>query len=384
MLPLIIIGRLIAVFKPAKKEFRIFFFFSFQHIGGAEKVHAQITQAAGGKDCVIYFTRKSHNYLLGPMFRSSGCEVRDISRYTDNKWIYPINIIFRGILSGWINRQTERPVVFNGQNNFGYKLSPWLNTDIPQIDLVHSLNTFSIIRIPFLPFYKQTVIISRKRIADHLELYRSKEIPVIFDSRIEYVSNAITLPRIPDYKPRQPFTVLYVGRGGSEKRIGLIGEIARIVNAADETIRFEMMGDVSDVLEKSRFSFIHFYGNVNDETEINRIYGRASVLILTSETEGFPMVIIEAMARGNVILSTSVGDIPFHVKENINGYLFTDTNNEAAIIREGAERILSLAADTDLVQQIAGNNILYAQQNFGIDRFNNSYRELLRSVKNNN
>ena len=57
--PFIIIGRLIAFFSPLKKEYHIFFFFPFYHTGGAEKVHALITQATRNKNCIIYFTRKS-------------------------------------------------------------------------------------------------------------------------------------------------------------------------------------------------------------------------------------------------------------------------------------------------------------------------------------
>jgi hypothetical protein len=40
---------------PLKKEYRVFFFFPFYHTGGAEKVHAQIANATGGNDCIIFF-----------------------------------------------------------------------------------------------------------------------------------------------------------------------------------------------------------------------------------------------------------------------------------------------------------------------------------------
>ena len=57
--PFILLGRVIAKFRPLEKEYRIFFFFPFYHTGGAEKVHAQIAEAAGGNDCIIYFTKRS-------------------------------------------------------------------------------------------------------------------------------------------------------------------------------------------------------------------------------------------------------------------------------------------------------------------------------------
>ena len=46
------------------------------------------------------------------------------SKFTDHKEFYFLNLIFRGIVSGYINKQKEKPIVFNGQCNFGYKISP--------------------------------------------------------------------------------------------------------------------------------------------------------------------------------------------------------------------------------------------------------------------
>src|SRR5688572_20813934 len=160
MYPLILMGRIIARAKPLKKEYETFFFFPFYHIGGAEKVHAHIAKATGNKNCIIYFTRKSQNDLFHSEFAASGCTMKDISKYTDNKWIYFVNIIFRGIISQYINQQKQQPIVFNGQCNFGYKLSPWIKKRIPQLELIHSLCSFSYIRIPFLPFIHRTVMIS--------------------------------------------------------------------------------------------------------------------------------------------------------------------------------------------------------------------------------
>src|SRR5206468_2512178 len=112
----------------------------------------------------IFFTRKSQNDLFYSEFAASGCEIRDVSNYTDNKLIYFVNIIFRGMIAAYINNQKKKPVVFNGQCNFGYKISPWISNRIPQIELIHSLCSFSYIRIPFLPFISRTVMISTVRI----------------------------------------------------------------------------------------------------------------------------------------------------------------------------------------------------------------------------
>ena len=90
--------------------------------------------------------------------------------------------------------------MFNGQCNFGYKISPWIEKSISQIELIHSFNTFSYIRIPFLPFISKTIMISQKRVEDHKRLYARYKIPVILFDKIIYVPNAIKLPGQPFIK----------------------------------------------------------------------------------------------------------------------------------------------------------------------------------------
>ena len=62
--PFILIGRLAAMIRPLKKEYQVFFFFPFYHTGGAEKVHAQVANATGGNDCIIFFTSFSSQSLF--------------------------------------------------------------------------------------------------------------------------------------------------------------------------------------------------------------------------------------------------------------------------------------------------------------------------------
>jgi len=382
ILPFILIGRLVAAIRPLKKEYRVFYFFPFCHTGGAEKVHAQIASATGGNDCIIFFTKTSADDRFLDDFRKTGCEIKDISKFTDNKWLYFLNLVYRGIVTGYINKQRQKPIVFNGQCNFGYKISPWIKKNILQIELIHSFNTFSLIRIPFLPFISKTVMISRKRIEDHKEQYKQYKVPASFTERIQYIPNAITLPQSVSHKRDSDLTVLYVGRGTEEKRVEIIAEIAhelRIDNT--EIIKFEMLGDVTGAIDKEAYPFIKLYGNINDERLISEIYGMAHVLILTSTTEGFPMVIMEAMAHGCAILSTSVGDIPYHIKDGENGFLFGKTDDAISIIEEAKEKLIWLRDHRAELKRIEENNINYANHNFGIERFNKNYQDLLSSVK---
>jgi L-malate glycosyltransferase len=376
------LGRIIAYFRPLSKEYRVFYFFPFYHTGGAEKIHAQITQAAGGKDCIVFFTRKSENNSFFKDFKKSGCEIRDISKYTDNKWLYFLNLIYRGIITGYINRQVQPPVIFNGQCNFGYKISPWIKKPIRQIELIHSFNSFSYIRTPFLPFISKTVMISKRRIEEYIEFYKKIKTPESYAAKIIHITNAAKIPAEGCKKSAEHFSVLYVGRGGPEKRVHLVAAIAKELNKKDNSVRFEIMGDVSNIIADSDFPYIKFYGNITDEKTIGQVYSNAHLLLITSETEGFPLAIIEAMGYGCVIAATPVGDIPYHVKEHINGHLFSSVVYEEKIITEAVEYIIKLKNNRNHFNTMSENNFAYAKKIFDIEEFNKSYKQLISPAGN--
>ena len=383
--PFIIIGKIIARLNPSKNEFETFFFFPFYHTGGAEKVHALITQATGGKRSIIYFTRKSQDKTFYDDFVKSGCTIKDISTFTDNKAFYFLNLIYRGYIAAYINSQTNKPLVFNGQCNFAYKISPWVKRKIPQVELIHSFNTFSWIRIPFLPFISKTVMISKVRMEDHLKQYKRLKVPKSYASKIQYIVNGISLPEVVKEKDYTgTIKLLYVGRGTEEKRVHIVAKIAEQAFIKGLPLQFLFMGDVQEAIPEKLRQYCTFLGHKSDEFEIDEIYQQSHLVIITSNTEGFPMAIEEGMARGCAIMATPVGDIPVHVKNNKNGVLFSTVNDEAAIITEAINFLTLLCSDRKLLKEMADRNINYANKHFSIQAFNKSYRDLFNELRSKN
>lgn len=378
MFPLILLGRMIALFRPLPQEYKVFYFFPFYHTGGAEKVHSLVAKATGDKDCIIFFTRKSHNAAFYQKFVDTGCTIRDVSVYTDNKWIYFANIIFRGIISGYINCQRMLPVVFNGQSNFGYKISPWIKKTIRQIELIHSISNFSYIRIPFLPFITQTVMISRQKIAEHIVLYKRFSIPKRFEEKIAYIPNASEFEVFKAWeKDLSAIKVLYSGRATTEKRAELVAKIAGRLQKIDPAVSFYMAGDDFPMLDKKEFHFIRFKGNIADEKELSQLYKNCNVLLITSSTEGFPLAVIEGMAYGCVIIATPVGDIPVHITENENGFLLSTASDENLVVEEATKKLVYLKENPSVLEKIGRNNIAYAQAQFSFERFAADYHKII-------
>jgi glycosyltransferase involved in cell wall biosynthesis len=379
--PFILWGKWKARKQPLNKTYEVFFFFPFYHTGGAEKVHSLIANALKDKKALIVFTRRSQDTAFKKDFETAGHDIIDISSHTDHKERYWDNLIYRGVFAAYINAQQQPTLVFNGQSNFGYKLSRWISPSIPQIELIHSFSSFSYIRMPFLPFYRETVMISKRRIDDHLALYRRWGVPKSYDTRIRYIVNGIALtePR-PMAKTGVPTSMLFVGRGTVEKRPMVAAKLAKRLKDAGVNIRMGFVGDVSQAVSSTAFPQCTMYGNVSDPAVLGTMYReKADFLLVTSSEEGFPLVIMEAMARGAVVIATPVGDIPVHVKQGENGLVFSSIHDEESMFSESMAFIQSLQANPEQFSKISAKNIDYAYDNFGLPTFVMQYKTLIEN-----
>lgn len=376
--PFILLGKVLALLTQKRAEYDIFYFFPFYHIGGAEKLHYQIAQATGGKNAIIYFTRKSNSKLYYEQFRESGCEIIDISRLTDNKWVFFLNLIYRGFISYQINRQKKTPLIFNGQSNFGYKVSPWINARIPQLELIHAFNTFSYIRIPFIRFYKQNITVSQDIINKQFELYNRYKVPFELRKKFIFIQGKIVLPPLISEKRFEPFHVLYVGRGTPEKRVDLFALIAKEVTEKRIPVKFLLLGNVKSAIPEKLYQYCTFLGDISDEALVDNVYRSSHVIVITSTTESGPLVFMEGMARGLAVISTPVGYITQYIHNDKNGLVIQEIDDREMIVKKSADYILKLYHDKNLFEKISSNNLRIAYNEFGIAKFNTEYQNLFK------
>ena len=60
-----------------------------------------------------------------------------------------------------------------------------------------------------------------------------------------------------------------------------------------------------------------------ERQQIDSLYRRADVVVLTSRSEGIPLVLMEAMARGKIVLAPAITGIPEIVTPGKTGFLYT-------------------------------------------------------------
>lgn len=192
------------------------------------------------------------------------------------------------------------------------------------------------------------------------------------DSRkIDFVPNAIDVKsenRKGSKPDGSPLKILFVGRLGKEKRPELFIKLAAVLikRLPDKNLHFQIVGDGARRAELEKLAEdlkltgenLSFLGI---RTDMDEIYRQADALILTSEYEGTPNVLLEAMAFGLPIIAARVGGV-LEVVDETRALLF-DKDDEAGLIEATKKLILNAG----LREALGVSGYQYVSQNRSLD-----------------
>jgi glycosyltransferase involved in cell wall biosynthesis len=99
------------------------------------------------------------------------------------------------------------------------------------------------------------------------------------------------------------------------------------------------------------------------------------LLVLASDDEGFPNVLLEAMAARTPVITTPAGDAAFLVKDGDSGYL-TPFNDAAAI----AARMVELAESPRLCAALAAAGRRRVEQQYSLERLSDHLFKIYRDL----
>lgn len=114
-----------------------------------------------------------------------------------------------------------------------------------------------------------------------------------------------------------------------------------------------------------------FVGNIPNAGAYCKFF---DLFILTSDYEGLPMVIIEAMSQGLPVVSSDVGGVHEIVQNGINGYVVP---NEANLF---AERIRNILGNQDVYNKMSEKSRNIYEQLLTVDKMISKYNELYKSI----
>ena len=373
MFPFVVFGKLAGTLFPLKPQRNIFLFFPSSDLGGSIKVNADITECIKDKEPVIIFSKKPKNNQFRNLFEIEGVRIIDLHKYIDYKIYHFVNFFFRGVLAAWINK-SERPVIFGGESLFFYKMLPHVKKSAKKIELCH-LNTWINYSLAFAKYIDLRIFSTPKIKRDVEDIYNRNHLPRSYFDKLVFIDNKVDIPSLKETE-NDILQVLYVGRGAPQKRVHLIAEIARQMHQAGERIQFSFVGDVENLIPADVRKYVALYGNVGNVKELHEIYMNSDVLILTSAYEGLPIVIMDMMARGKIVISTAVDGIPDYITHMENGLLITE-KEETKIIQQGAVLLKLLITNPELKREMGRKSYHYAVKHFSGETFCQSYRKIL-------
>lgn len=186
----------------------------------------------------------------------------------------------------------------------------------------------------------------------------------------------------PVSKKKANSQVLRIGSVGRmvalKSQISLLKAVVVLPKEVQEKIEINFFGDgpCMEDLQAYQKKFlpavnVNFHGMVNDR---ELIYSSFDVLVVTSETEGLSMVIIEAMANGIPVIASNVGGNPKLVLSEQTGWLFEYQDNERL-----AGIIMQLFEQPELLKMYGDKAFHYVSENFSIDAAAEKYDQLYQN-----
>jgi glycosyltransferase involved in cell wall biosynthesis len=144
---------------------------------------------------------------------------------------------------------------------------------------------------------------------------------------------------------------------------------AHLVLAGEGVLRAQLQVRVNRLGLTSR---VHFLGLRRD---IPDVLGAADIFALSSDYEGNPLSVIEAMAAGLPIVSTAVGGVPELLQNGKEGLIVQPGHAEQL-----SEAMLTLLKDPDLRRAMGAAAAVRAKEKFDVSAMVRAYEELYDEI----
>ncbi len=371
---LVPVGKLIGRLLPFDNPSSLFFIFQDWPAspGGGQAVHERIVASVKDKNPWVLVAEPEREERHTFPFRAN-LGYYCLASLATNRVFFFLTV---GALSQLINQHSD-PVVF-GTCKLFYHLTPHLNSHVKRIEILHAFGGgMEALSLPFVEHLDQRVVIDHCTLQNLHEQYDYHGLPTDLTARIVLIENATEVPQQLPVKPHpDPLKVLFVGRASEEKRVHLVALAAEKSFAAKLPVDFTLVGPREEDIDPNLRRYCSVKGMIKDRKLLDSIYDESHVLVLTSSREGFPMVVMEAMARGVVPVCTRVGGIEYHVIDGDTGFLI-DEEQEEQMAHEITIRLRKLSEDADLWERLSRAAHDRAGRYFSRDRFRESYRDLL-------
>jgi glycosyltransferase involved in cell wall biosynthesis len=349
----------------------LLFLFPYLNTGGAEQVHADILSTVADKQPLAVITGRSTDHAFRDAF-SKHARVLELHHLLNHPFSR------KGTLTrlvALLNRRTAARMFASNASQF-FELLPLVGAHVRTTYLVHAFlyqpdgNHQHRAWLRYFGRVNGLVFISSHSKEQYERFLFANNIPRSGFEKLRLITNAVH--HFGPVRMHERPGILFVGRNSPEKRLSLFLALAdRLESVAPGHYRFTVVGAAT----VPGHPHVQFQGTVTDPQRMADIYGDHDMLVLTSDREGFPLVIMEAMAQGLLIVSTPVGDVPNRLTPEMA--LVTTSSYFDIALEEMAQGIPALVADRDRSMRMREASLKEARTSFAPERFRADYRALL-------
>lgn len=205
--------------------------------------------------------------------------------------------------------------------------------------------------------------------------------PIKCQQKGKVIINAIPKRNYPSYSPSKNKYVLYVGRMEiRQKRQDVLIRAFRMFYEKHRDYRLLFVGDGPDIdIIKNEIILNGIEGVVDllgKRHDVLEIMSKASFLVLSSDYEGVPNVLLEALAVGTPCITTdySPGSVSQIVKDGINGYV-VPKNDPTSLAKKMDEM-----ANNDMLRVCFSKESLSYSSKFNQDEIFNQWVQLIDTL----
>lgn len=212
----------------------------------------------------------------------------------------------------------------------------------------------------------------------------SKELKDYYDklSRIKVVYIPNTIDFIPKEKSKlNKNNIVAVGRFSKEKGFDDLIDVFKLVNNEIDDSKLYLIGDGNQMpLIKEKIDNYGLNGKVIltgflSQSEIKNFYLESKLYVMTSYTESFGLVLIEAMSYGLPCVAFDCASGAREIINENNGVLISDRNSQ-----DMAKEIIKLFKDSERLKKLAGQTLNTCKK-YSMDEVKQKWMNLLEDEK---
>jgi glycosyltransferase involved in cell wall biosynthesis len=336
-----------------KRDYNIGILIHEHQSGGIYIMAKKISEATRGKLILLSSNKSNINYPKGYLkiktFKLFGkrfiCNISDI--FSINKKISLWHIHYPSPITLPIYLLSKKPKI----TTFHFMLSGHHFT-LPKTKRLNIILNKTLLTLLYIIILNLIILFSNKITfitnAQREEYKKAILFRKKFMRKSIIINNFIEKSKVVKLKKSYPKSIIFVGRLSKLKGFD---NLLKVIHCLKQNIKFIIIGKGKLKVFIPKDKNILYIKNVDNEKILN-FYDNSSIFILPSLKEVFPVTIIEAMARGLVILASRIPGIDEIIKEGENGYLFPPGD-----IEKMKELILYLENNSKEIERISKNNL---------------------------